>query len=79
MVAVTSISKWGTSLAIRIPKTLAQQWGVENGTAIEMTPEGDSLVLRKHTYDLATMLSQITPENLHKEVDWGPARGAEAW
>lgn len=79
MAAVTNIAKWGTSLAVRIPKSVAQQWGVEKGTSIEMAPEGDSLVLRKRTYDLTTMLSQITPENLHKEADWGPARGAEAW
>ena len=79
MAAVTSVSQWGTSLAIRIPKAVAQQWGVGKGTTVEIAPEGDNLVLRKRTYDLETMLSQITPENLHNEADWGPARGAEAW
>ena len=33
------IAKWGTSLAIRIPKPIAEQWGVEEGSAIEMVLE----------------------------------------
>ena len=77
--AVAYISQWGTSLALRIPKTIAQQWGVQKGSAIEISPEGDMVVLRKRTYDLDAMVAQITPENLHKEQDTGPAQGAEAW
>lgn len=79
MATTARVSKWGTSLAVRIPKAIAQQWGVQEGSAIEVDTEGSALVLRKKKYDLASMLSQITPENLHKEADWGPARGAEAW
>ena len=79
MTSVAYISQWGTSLAVRIPKAIARQWGVEKGTAIEISPEGDVVVLRKRTYDLDTMVAQITPENLHKEQDTGPAQGAEVW
>ena len=41
------ILKWGASLAVRIPKPIAEQWGVEEGSAIEMVSRGDVLVLRK--------------------------------
>ena len=27
----TRVSKWGTSLAIRIPKSIAEQWGIHEG------------------------------------------------
>ena len=73
------ISKWGNSLAIRIPKPVAEQWGVDQGTAIEIATSGNRLVLRKKVYDLAEMLADIGPGNVHDEVDAGSARGVEAW
>ena len=79
MSATSRVSKWGTSLAIRIPKTIAQQWGVSEGSAIEIVPRGDHVVLRKETYNLADMLDQITVDNLHAEQDSGPAQGDEEW
>ena len=33
MGATAYISKWGNSLAIRIPKPVAEQWGVGEGFA----------------------------------------------
>ena len=79
MGAKSRIAKWGGSLAIRIPKPVAEQWGVEEGSAIEMFSEGDSVVLRKRRYDLEEMLAQITPDNLQPEWDTGPAVGLEEW
>ncbi len=57
MGAKSHIAKWGTSLAVRIPKPIAEQWGVHEGSAIEMVSEGDHIVMRKRTYDLADMLA----------------------
>ena len=73
------IAKWGTSLAIRIPKPIAEQWGVEEGSAIETVSRGDVLVLRKRAYDLTGMLSSVEPGNLHPEVDTGPGIARERW
>ena len=30
------VCRWGTSLAVRIPKSVAEQWGVKEGSAIEI-------------------------------------------
>ena len=79
MGAESRVSKWGTSLAVRIPKPIAEQWGVREGATIEIVAQGDEVVLRKRTYDLTTMLSQVSPENIHPEQDPGPAVGREAW
>ncbi len=73
------IAKWGTSLAVRIPKPIAEQWGVREGSAIEMVSQGDQVVMRKGTYNLDDMLGQVTADNLHPEVDSGSAQGNEAW
>ena len=79
MGAKSHIAKWGTSLAVRIPKPIAEQWGVHDGSAIEMVSRGDQVVMRKKTYSLADMLAQITADNLHPESDTGPAQGSEEW
>lgn len=79
MGAKSHIAKWGTSLAVRIPKPIAEQWGVHDGSAIEMVSRGDQVVMRKKTYSLADMLAQITADNLHPESDTGPVQGNEEW
>ena len=79
MAAKTRIATWGSSLAIRIPKPIAEQWGVQEGSAIEIVPDGDTLTLRKQVYDLASLLDQVTPGNLHQEADTSAAQGNEAW
>ena len=61
------------------PKPIAEQWGVCEGSAIEIVSHGDQVVLRKRTYNLADMLDQVTEDNLHPELDTGPAQGNEAW
>ncbi len=30
-------------------------------------------------FELQSLLAQITSNNLHEEIDWGPARGNEFW
>ena len=79
MAATTRIATWGSSLAIRIPKPIADQWGVGAGSAVEIVPDGDTLVLKKHTYDLESLLAGITPENIHDELNSGEPQGNEAW
>ena len=79
MGAKTHVSRWGTSLAVRIPKAIVEQWGIQEGSAIEMVSRGSEVVLRKQPYDLAAILAGITPHNLHAEQSFGDPRGSEAW
>lgn len=79
MGARTRIGKWGSSLAVRIPKTIAQRWGVSEGSGIEMTLRGDRVVLRKPACNLADIVAGVTAENLHCEQDIGESRGREQW
>ena len=52
---------------------------MHEGSDIEMVLRGNQRVLPKKTYNLADMLATVTDENLHPEVDTGPAQGNEAW
>ncbi|MDE0395482.1 MAG: AbrB/MazE/SpoVT family DNA-binding domain-containing protein [Acidobacteriota bacterium] len=79
MGARTTVSRWGASLAIRIPKPVAEQWGVREGAVVEIVPRRDEVILRKRRYDLKDLVAAITDDNLQGEVDWGAAEGAEAW
>lgn len=73
------VARWGSSLAVRIPKPLAEEWGVHAGSAIEMTTDGERLTLTKRTYDLDELLSRVTTDNLHSEWDTGSAQSDETW
>lgn len=73
------IGKWGRSLAVRIPKAIAQRWGVSEGSGIEMTLRGDQVIFRKPAFKLADLLAGVTAANLHPEQDIGGSRGREQW
>ena len=79
MGAQSRISKWGTSLAVRIPKSIAQQLGVREGSTVEMISRGDHVVLRKRVYDLDGLLAEVTDDNLHPEYNSSSLQGEEEW
>jgi antitoxin MazE len=77
----TRIQKWGNSLALRIPKSFAAESHLEQGMLVDVSLlDGKLLVtpLRPPAVTLEELLEGITPQNLHHEVDTGPAVGSEA-
>jgi antitoxin MazE len=76
---VSQIVKWGNSLAVRIPKPLAEEAGVREGDAIviEATEGLINLRPKKRVPTLRELVAQITPDNLYEEVRTGPVRGKE--
>ena len=78
----TTVSKWGNSLAVRIPQAIAKQARLNEGDPVTLALENDgSIVLRstRKRYELAELVSKITPENRHGETDWGEPQGEEPW
>ncbi len=75
------VQKWGNSLAVRIPKALAEQLHINEGTPFSLVVEGDSLVIRKEKrkprYTLEELLASVDENNLHPETDWGADVGRE--
>ena len=83
---IVEFRRWGNSLAVRIPKALADSLRVSDGRRAEIKLENGALVLRpivkrarKPSYTLDQLLSGMTRDNVPEEVDWGPQRGNEAW
>ena len=67
---------------MRIPKSVAQDVQVQDGTVVDLMIDKGRLVIvpiQKNAYELSDILEQVTPENLHAEVDFGEPMGGEAW
>jgi antitoxin component of MazEF toxin-antitoxin module len=67
------IAKWGNSLGIRIPKAVAKEVGLDEGTNVDLRVSGKNLVLAPahREYSLQELVGAITPKNRHRETDWG--------
>jgi antitoxin MazE len=78
----TQLSKWGNSLAVRIPKTAADQAALREGDRLELSVAKDGAVTLRPVRGklaLAALLAEITPENRPTEADFGAPTGGEAW
>lgn len=78
----TTVSKWGNSLAVRIPLAIARQAGLSEGDCVALTLDSaGGIVLRptRRKYELSELVGRITPRNRHRETDWGEAQGEESW
>ena len=76
------IQKWGNSLALRIPKSFAQETKIDQGTVVNLSLKEGEIIIRpivEPEYSLDKLLSQVTKENIHREVDTGRAQGKEVW
>jgi len=78
----TKIQKWGNSLALRIPKAVAELVEFSDGREVELTVEDGRVIVqpvRKRRYTLEELVAGITDENRHDEIGTGPSVGNEAW
>jgi antitoxin MazE len=75
------IVTWGKDLAVRIPKAVAERARLREGDAVLIEVVGGHIELRhaERIPTLEELVAQITPENRHGEVEWGPAVGKEIW
>ena len=79
MATDSHVAQWGTSLAIRIPKPLAEELELQAGTAVELSAEDGRLTIARKELDIEEMIARITPENRHEEWDLGRPQGMEIW
>lgn len=78
----TKIQRWGNSLALRIPKSFAQDIHIGNGAVVNLSITRGRLVIEPSAppkYVLSELLKNISKNNLHPEISIGKAMGREAW
>jgi antitoxin MazE len=76
------IQKWGNSLALRIPKSFALESKIKQGSSVEVSLESGKIIvfpITENEISLDEMLAQVTPDNLHGEIDTGSSVGKEIW
>jgi antitoxin MazE len=78
---IIRIKKWGNSFGVRIPKNVANDLDLKLDSTVEIHQEQGRIILTpiQQVYTLAELVSQITPENLHGEIEPGNSAGNEAW
>ncbi|MFF5997124.1 AbrB/MazE/SpoVT family DNA-binding domain-containing protein [Lysinibacillus sp. KU-BSD001] len=73
----STVQKWGNSLAVRLPKDILKEAGIEQGTRVEFKRLSDGSVVlvpikkKRKKYTLDELLAQCVLENRSEEVDFG--------
>jgi len=78
----STVQKWGNSLAIRIPKSFANEINLSQGTQIDLLLLDDKIQIepvKRKKLSLDDLLCEVTDNNIHKEIDTGTPVGKEAW
>lgn len=75
-----TIKKWGNSAAVRIPSAVMEAARITTDAVVDVSEEDGRIVivpLRNESFDLETLVSKITPDNVHDEIGFGPPLGRE--
>jgi antitoxin MazE len=79
-----TVSKWGNSIAIRLPKTVTDELRLSAGDVVNLDVRDGKATLEKPKQQLAPSLAEIVaeikrlgPENEAETVDWGRDVGSE--
>jgi antitoxin MazE len=79
--AITQISKWGNSLGLRLPRSIAREARLDEGDTVDVSVAHGVIVIRpaRPRYSLDELVDRITARNRHGESDWGRSLGNELW
>ncbi|HEX5933128.1 MAG TPA: AbrB/MazE/SpoVT family DNA-binding domain-containing protein [Pseudorhizobium sp.] len=75
-----TVKKWGNSAAVRIPAAIMEAAQIAPDAVVDVSEEDGRIVivpLRNEAFDLDSLVSKMTPDNLHDEADFGPPVGRE--
>ena len=79
---ITKVRKWGNSLGLRIPKHVAKDLSLAEGTSVDVKAHNGRVVVtpvRDKQYTLNELLRCVTRSNIHDEVEFGKPVGRETW
>jgi len=78
----TRVQKWGNSLAVRIPRTFANEVGLASDSPVDLSLPNRKVIVeptQQPPLILKQLLKGVTKDNLHRETDTGSPRGGEVW
>jgi len=75
-----TVSRWGNSLGLRIPRGIAEDAGLAEGSLLDLRVENGRLIAEPvFVEDLESLLAKVTPKNVHRELLVDSPRGRETW
>lgn len=81
----TKVQKWGNSYAIRIPKQMAEDLNLTEGSSVDIKHTNKSATLKPvHTQkekalSLAELMRGVKRSDVPELIDWGKPVGKEVW
>ena len=76
------VKKWGNSASVRIPASVMAAAALKIDQPVEVHEEDGRVIIEPviaPSYDLDTLLAQMTADTFPEEIDFGPAVGNEVW
>ncbi|GLR66343.1 antitoxin MazE [Acidocella aquatica] len=75
----SQVKKWGNSASVRIPAAILDAVHVSIDQDVDIRAENGRIVIEpmRKPVTLESLLLQVTPDNLHGEVDFGSSAGRE--
>ncbi len=74
---IVTVSKWGNSLAVRIPASEAQKATIKEGDEVDLTALAKGRSIVKKVRKEINFDSLYAQENFHLETDWRQSVGRE--
>ena len=65
----TKVTRWGNSLALRLPKHMTTSYRISEGSDVEIVEEAQGLLVKpisRKDFKLNDLLKGITKNNLHE-------------
>ena len=78
----TTVQRWGNSLAVRIPRSVAHDTHLDSGSQVDVRLHDGTILIvptRGVKYQLEKLLGGVRKTNRHSEVTTGAPVGAEVW
>jgi antitoxin MazE len=75
-----TVKTWGKSLAVRLPRAIADKVGISEDTPVDISVQDGSIVLSPvdaQKKRLAKLVSLMTTESVHAGDDFGDSVGRE--
>lgn len=80
---MTTISKWGNSQGIRLPKIFLESLNLHDNDTVEISTENDAIIIKKSKVGEYKTIQELfkgyTEIYQPIEIEWGEPVGEETW
>jgi antitoxin MazE len=68
------VQRWGRDFGVRIPSAVAREMSLKTGYKVFI-----ATMMQERKYNLESLLSGISKNNIHKEISFGKEKSREQW